>query len=201
LPKQERVELRHKVGQFYEVFLDRVSQGRHMSKEEVDAVGQGRVWAGQQALGHKLVDQMGGLRHALEAARDAGHLPADAPIEEHPAVEKSLLEYALGVVGLKAGASMNVAAPRRRPARAVRRGQGAGAHGVGAARGHALTSLAAPMRVALPGGYGAADHRASLIGPRRASTGKPRQGRDTPVAPLGCSAEGGRRGVGADPSL
>ena len=104
----ERVELRHKVGQFYDVFLDRVAQGRHLSKEEVDAVGQGRVWAGQQALEHKLVDQMGGLRHALAAARDAGHLPADAPIEEHPAVEKSLLEYALGVVGLKAGASMSV---------------------------------------------------------------------------------------------
>jgi len=104
----ERVELRHKVGQFYDVFLDRVSQGRHLSKEEVDAVGQGRVWAGQQALEHKLVDRMGGLRHALAAARDAGHLPADAPIEEHPAVEKSLLEVALGVVGLKAGATMNV---------------------------------------------------------------------------------------------
>jgi protease-4 len=105
----ERAELRHKVGQFYDVFLDRVSQGRHMSKEEVDAVGQGRVWAGQQALEHKLVDQMGGLRHALAAARDAAHLPEDAPITEHPAIETSLLEYALNLVGLKAGAGMNVA--------------------------------------------------------------------------------------------
>ena len=105
---EERVELRHKVGQFYDVFLDRVSQGRHMSKEEVDAVGQGRVWAGQQALEHKLVDQMGGLRHALAAARDAAHLPADTPIEEHPAIEKSLLDYALDLVGLKTGAGINV---------------------------------------------------------------------------------------------
>ena len=104
----ERVELRHKVGQFYDVFLDRVSQGRHMTKEEVDAVGQGRVWAGQQALEHKLVDQMGGLRNALDAAREAAHLPADAPIEEHPAIEKSLVDYALGLVGLKANAGMVV---------------------------------------------------------------------------------------------
>jgi protease-4 len=104
----ERIELRRKVGQFYDVFLDRVSQGRHMSKEEVDAVGQGRVWAGQQALEHKLVDQMGGLRHALDAAREAAHLPVDAPIEEHPVIQKSLLEYALGLVGLKANAGMNV---------------------------------------------------------------------------------------------
>ncbi|MDB4938174.1 MAG: Protease [Labilithrix sp.] len=105
----ERTELRHKVQQFYDVFLDRVSEGRHLTKEEVDAVGQGRVWAGQQALEHKLVDRMGGLRHALEAARAAAHLPADAPIEEHPPLQTSLLEYALNLVGLKAGAGMTVA--------------------------------------------------------------------------------------------
>ena len=104
----ERAELRHKVQQFYEVFLDRVAQGRHMTKEDVDAVGQGRVWAGQQALDNKLVDQMGGLRHALAAARDAAHLPDDAPIEEHPAIQTSLLEFALNLVGLKAGAGINV---------------------------------------------------------------------------------------------
>jgi protease-4 len=104
----ERAELRHKVQQFYDVFLDRVSQGRHMTKEEVDAVGQGRVWAGQQAMDHKLVDHMGGLRNALDAARDAAHLPADAPIEEYPPVSTSLLEYALNLVGLKSGAGMMV---------------------------------------------------------------------------------------------
>jgi protease-4 len=105
----ERAELRHKVQQFYDVFLDRVSEGRHMTKEEVDSVGQGRVWAGQQALDHKLVDRMGGLRHALEAAREAARLPKDAPIEEHPAIQQSLLEYALNLVGLKANGGMPVA--------------------------------------------------------------------------------------------
>lgn len=105
----ERAELRHKVQQFYDVFLDRVSDGRHITKEEVDAVGQGRVWAGQQALEHKLVDRMGGLRHALEAARQAARLPDDAPIEEHPAVQQSLLEYALNLVGLKANGGIPVA--------------------------------------------------------------------------------------------
>jgi protease-4 len=107
----ERAELRHKVQQFYDVFLDRVSEGRHISKEEVDAVGQGRVWAGQQALDKKLVDRMGGLRNALDAARDAGHLPQDCPIEEHPPVQTTLLEYALGLAGLKADAKLDVGLP------------------------------------------------------------------------------------------
>jgi protease IV len=93
----ERQELEHKVGQFYDVFLDRVSQGRHMTKAEVDAVGQGRVWTGQEAIEHKLVDKLGGLREALAEARTLGNLPSDAPIEELPVVEQSLLEQVLGI--------------------------------------------------------------------------------------------------------
>ncbi len=106
----ERVELQHKIQQFYDVFLDRVSQGRHMTKEEVDAVGQGRVWAGQQALEHKLVDEMGGLRHALTAAREAARLSADTPVDEYPPLQTSILEYALNLVGVKAGMGMNIGA-------------------------------------------------------------------------------------------
>ncbi|MCL2723557.1 MAG: signal peptide peptidase SppA [Polyangiaceae bacterium] len=105
----ERVELDHKVHQFYDVFLDRVATGRHMSKEAVDAVGQGRVWAGQQAIDIKLIDELGGLRHALDAARKAAHLPVDAPIDEYPIIQTSLLDYALSMAGGKMGASVNVA--------------------------------------------------------------------------------------------
>jgi protease-4 len=104
----ERAELKVKVRQFYDVFLDRVAQGRHMTKDEVDAVGQGRVWAGQQALERRLVDRMGGLRHALDAARELTGLPRDTPIDEYPQVQTSLVEYALGLVGLKAGSSIKV---------------------------------------------------------------------------------------------
>jgi hypothetical protein len=53
---------------------------------------------------------MGGLRHALAAARDAAHLPADTPVAEFPPIEKTLLDYAISAVGLKAGAGMNVGA-------------------------------------------------------------------------------------------
>jgi protease-4 len=107
----EKVELRRKVGQFYDVFLDRVSQGRSralgktVTKEQIDAVGQGRVWTGQQALQHGLVDRLGGIRQALEAARDAGGLPDDAPIVEGPVIEKTLLDQALELAGLKANGS------------------------------------------------------------------------------------------------
>jgi len=103
----ERVELNRKVHQFYDVFLDRVARGRHMTKEQVDSVGQGRVWAGQQALQHGLVDKMGGIREALEKARELGHLPNDAPIEEYPPVQTSLLDYALSLAGVKATTTLD----------------------------------------------------------------------------------------------
>jgi protease-4 len=97
---EEKRELAHKTQQYYDVFLDRVSQGRHMTKAEVDAVGQGRVWTGQQALEKKLVDKMGGMREALETARKLGGLPDDAPVVEYPVIDQTLLEKALELAGL-----------------------------------------------------------------------------------------------------
>ena len=95
----ERLALEQKIAQFYDVFLHRVSKGRHLTTEQVDAVGQGRVWTGQQALDHKLVDKMGGIREALDRARTLGGLPADAPIDELPVIEESLIERVLGLAG------------------------------------------------------------------------------------------------------
>lgn len=93
-PDEER-ELTHKVDQFYDTFLDRVSEGRGMSKQAIDAVGRGRVWMGQEALQYHLVDHLGGLRDALDAARHAGGLPEDAPILELPHEDRTLLQRAV----------------------------------------------------------------------------------------------------------
>ena len=95
----EREALRVKILQFYDMFLSRVAEGRHMTKEQVNAVGQGRVWTGQQAKQLGLVDRLGGLREALAAAREAGGLPYDAPILEVPPPDKTLVEQALSAAG------------------------------------------------------------------------------------------------------
>ncbi|MYE82474.1 MAG: signal peptide peptidase SppA [Gammaproteobacteria bacterium] len=52
----------------YERFLNLVARGRDMSVEDVDAVGQGRVWTGRKALELGLVDGLGDLERAVEAA-------------------------------------------------------------------------------------------------------------------------------------
>ena len=98
--EDEKQALAIKIHQFYDTFLDRVSTGRNMTKEDVDAVGEGRVWTGQEALDHKLVDKLGGLREALAEARRLGHLPDDAPFEEVPVINHTLFDTALGMLGI-----------------------------------------------------------------------------------------------------
>ena len=99
---EEHSELQRKVGQFYDVFLTRVASGRKLSKAEVDAVGQGRVWTGQQAMDRKLVDELGGLRQALALARKLGNVSEHGPIVELPPPDTTLLGRLLGIEGIKA---------------------------------------------------------------------------------------------------
>ncbi|MBO4850903.1 MAG: signal peptide peptidase SppA [Prevotella sp.] len=52
----------------YKLFRQRVADGRKLSTDAVEAVAQGRVWLGQDALKHKLVDQLGSLDDAVAKA-------------------------------------------------------------------------------------------------------------------------------------
>ena len=53
----------------YDRFLAKVAEGRNMTKDEVNAVGRGRVWTGRQAKEIRLVDELGGLTKAIELAK------------------------------------------------------------------------------------------------------------------------------------
>lgn len=56
------------VNQGYDLFLTRCSEGRGISKEELDKIAQGRVWTGSMAKELGLVDVLGGLDTALKIA-------------------------------------------------------------------------------------------------------------------------------------
>jgi protease IV len=93
---EEQVRLQGKVEQFYQVFLKRVAEGRNMKTEDVDKLGQGRVWSGEQAVANGLADEIGGLRQALAYAREQAGLSDDSPIIELPRIEQSLLSQLIG---------------------------------------------------------------------------------------------------------
>lgn len=61
------------IDNFYQTFITKVAECRDMRVSQVDSLAQGRVWVGQDALKHHLVDMMGDLHTAIEvAAKKAG---------------------------------------------------------------------------------------------------------------------------------
>lgn len=60
------------VEKIYATFVNRVSAGRKLTFEQVDAIGQGRVWSGQDALKIGLVDEIGGMEEAIKEAAKLG---------------------------------------------------------------------------------------------------------------------------------
>lgn len=86
--EDQRGYMRASIGRTYELFVARVAAARGLSPEAVDAVGGGRVWTGQQALAHGLVDQLGGLEDALVHARELAGLHPEAPLRLVPEADK-----------------------------------------------------------------------------------------------------------------
>jgi protease-4 len=73
----EKAIVERSIQAFYDRFLEVVGQGRRMTRDAVDAIARGRVWAGVDAHAQGLVDRLGGLTEAIEEARTR----AGAPLE------------------------------------------------------------------------------------------------------------------------
>jgi len=54
----------------YDTFISHVAEGRGMTKEAVDEIGQGRVWSGENAMEIGLIDKFGGLQDAIKLAAE-----------------------------------------------------------------------------------------------------------------------------------
>jgi protease-4 len=77
---EERKILKEEINYIYEQFLERVASARSISMEEVDRIGRGRVWTGNQAKKLNLVDDLGGLFQAIDAARSLAGLPPEEEV-------------------------------------------------------------------------------------------------------------------------
>jgi protease-4 len=78
-PEQAELVVRQ-MEAIYDTFISHVAEGRGKTKEEIDAVGKGRVWTGNQALQHGLVDALGGYEEALAILRKKANLSDDAAL-------------------------------------------------------------------------------------------------------------------------
>ena len=71
--QDEKTLMQMMITQGYDTFVNRCAEGRHMSKEAIEKIAEGRVWTGEAAKELGLVDVLGGIDTALEiAVRKAG---------------------------------------------------------------------------------------------------------------------------------
>ena len=72
---QEEYDIIQKgVVDIYNTFTSKVAEGRDMSQENVDDIGQGRVWSGSNAMDINLIDEYGGLEAAVAGAAELAEL-------------------------------------------------------------------------------------------------------------------------------
>jgi protease-4 len=107
----ERAVLEDNLRYMYGRFVGAVAEGRGMKQDEVDAIGRGHVWTGEQAMPIKLVDRFGGLGDALDEAKRRMGIAAGAKVQlyELPNLPSSLLGTLGNLLGVRAEDTVSIA--------------------------------------------------------------------------------------------
>ncbi len=92
---QELARYQRSVNQIYNLFLNKVAQGRNLPEQKVAEIAQGRVWSGFAAKQIGLVDEIGGLDAAIEYAAKQAKLGDNWELQDYPQA-RSLEERLLG---------------------------------------------------------------------------------------------------------
>ena len=74
LSESEISVIQNSVEDIYNTFISHVSEGRGINIDQVDKIGQGRVWSGKDALSIGLIDEIGGLEDAILSAAELAEL-------------------------------------------------------------------------------------------------------------------------------
>ena len=83
----------------YSTFLKRVADGRKMTTEQVDAIAQGRIWTGTDAVKNGLVDKIGGLNDAIKHASTLAKIK-DFRTENYPEYETNFEDLLASMSGI-----------------------------------------------------------------------------------------------------
>lgn len=90
MTETEKALMQKTVERGYDLFTTRCAEGRGMTQEQIDAIGQGRVWTGTMALERGLVDVLGGLDDAIEIAVEKAGIE-QYTLKSYPEQEGGLL--------------------------------------------------------------------------------------------------------------
>jgi protease-4 len=91
----EKFQANHLAG--VHTWMRDVAEYRNMTFEEIEELAYGRVWTGGQAKANGLIDEVGGFRQAIAAAKELAEIPADEQVTViHYPLQKSLKEQLMG---------------------------------------------------------------------------------------------------------
>jgi protease-4 len=99
LQDNTRAIIQESVEKVYTTFVSRVAAGRKLSFEQVDAMAQGRVWSGSEALKNGLVDEIGGLDAAVKYAAKLGKTTSYRT-QNYPEFERDIDKFFSSLTGL-----------------------------------------------------------------------------------------------------
>jgi protease IV len=101
----QRASVEHQMNDTYQCFVQGVAKGRHMQVADVEKIAQGRVWTGERAFKLGLVDELGGLDTAVNAAKALAKIPENEAVHlEYLPAPRSFLERLLSAAD---GASLS----------------------------------------------------------------------------------------------
>ncbi len=112
--EREHQYLQNRTDAYYELFLNKVAEGRHMTHEAVQAVAQGRIWSGRKALELGLVDKLGTLEDAIESAAHLAGIE-EYRVKEYPILQNPFQKFIMDLVEPKHGSAaalFNTALPQ-----------------------------------------------------------------------------------------
>lgn len=102
-----RKVIKERIENVYQTFLQRVAEGRNMDIAQVEALAQGRVWSGTDALANGLVDELGNLEDAIAAAATMANLEKYS-LQKYPKYKSGLEQWAKKWQGIKANIGATV---------------------------------------------------------------------------------------------
>lgn len=98
LTELERSIIQNGVNEIYFDFISKVAEGRGMTTDEVDSIGQGRVWSGEDALEIGLVDKLGGIEDAIATAARMAEVESYRVVE-YPAQKDPMQQIMEDITG------------------------------------------------------------------------------------------------------
>ena len=86
------------IDNMHQQFIHSVAEGRHMPEDGIRSIANGKVWTGQQALGLKLIDQIGDFQTALKETAEAVGIHGKPSLVRYRKPRVNLLDLLFGDV-------------------------------------------------------------------------------------------------------